>query len=171
MTVNANATINSTFNGVLENTIPVSVTATANGPTNPNIDFYMLLDSSPSMAIAATAAGIATMVDNTQGQCDFAPYGGSNCGCGFACHESNPGAESHYIPVGTGSTVCKGPTQITGGTGSPPSIALGGTSQTVTGTNHASSFNSKLQSFGNRQPEYRCRYRYTDVYGSDRHGF
>jgi Flp pilus assembly protein TadG len=152
VTVNANATINSTFNGVLENTIPISVTATANGPTNPNIDFYMLLDSSPSMAIAATTAGIATMVDNTQGQCDSAPYGGSNCGCGFACHESNPGAESHYIPVGTGSTVCKGPTQITGGTGSPPSIALGGTSQTVTGTNHASSFSSSCSLSGTGNP-------------------
>ena len=106
VTVNANATINSTFNGLFENTIPVSVTATANGPSNPNINFYMLLDDSPSMAIAATQADINTMVANTQGQCDAAPYGGSSCGCAFACHETNPGNENHYIAVNTGSPKC-----------------------------------------------------------------
>jgi hypothetical protein len=111
VTVAANASINSTFNGLFENTIPVSVTATANGPSNPNIDFYLLLDSSPSMAIAATQAGINTMVTNTQGQCDAAPAGTatsqvSDCGCAFACHESQPSNESHYIPVNTGSPKC-----------------------------------------------------------------
>lgn len=153
VTVNANATINSTFNGLLQNTIPVAVTATAHGPANPNIDFYLLLDSSPSMAIAATQAGITTMVDNTQGQCDSAPYGGSSCGCAFACHESHPSAETHYIPVGSGSpNKCTGPTQIVGGTGSPPSIALGGTLQTVTGSNHASTFSSNCKVSGTGNP-------------------
>jgi Flp pilus assembly protein TadG len=61
----------------------------------PNIDFYLMLDSSPSMAIAATQADINTMVSNTQSQCDSPPPGGSSCGCGFACHESNPSGESH----------------------------------------------------------------------------
>jgi Flp pilus assembly protein TadG len=107
VTVNAKATINSSFNGLLENTIPVSVTATATGPTNPNIDFYLLLDSSPSMGIAATQAGINTMVSNTQGQCDSAPAGGSSCGCAFACHESHPSSESYFIPTGTGNPQCK----------------------------------------------------------------
>ncbi|MBV9554443.1 MAG: Tad domain-containing protein [Alphaproteobacteria bacterium] len=101
VTVTAKASINSSFNGVLENQIPVQVTATAHGPTNPNIDFYLLLDSSPSMGIAATAAGIQTMINNTQGQCDSPPNGGSSCGCGFACHESNPSSESHYVATGT----------------------------------------------------------------------
>jgi len=95
VTVTANSSINSSFTGLFENTIPVSVTATANGPSNPNIDFYMLLDSSPSMAIAATQAGINTMVANTQYQCDSPPSGGSSCGCAFACHESYPAGESH----------------------------------------------------------------------------
>jgi len=90
VTVNAHATINSTFNGLFENTIPVSVTATANGPSNPNIDFYMLLDSSPSMAIAATQAGINTMVANTSSQ----------GGCAFACHESHPSTDSLGNPGG-----------------------------------------------------------------------
>jgi Flp pilus assembly protein TadG len=88
VTVNANATINSSFNGLFENLIPVAVTATAHGPTNPNIDFYLLLDSSPSMAIAATQSGINTMVANTSAQ----------SGCAFGCHQSNPGADNLQNP-------------------------------------------------------------------------
>jgi hypothetical protein len=90
VTVNASASINSTFNGLFENTIPVSVTATAHGPSNPNINFYMLLDSSPSMAIGATQNDIQTMVNNTPSQ----------NGCGFACHQSNPGADNLGNPGG-----------------------------------------------------------------------
>ncbi len=44
----------------------------------PNIDFYLMLDSSPSMGIAATQAGINTMVSNTSAQ----------GGCAFGCHHS-----------------------------------------------------------------------------------
>jgi len=90
VTVNASASINSSFNGLFENQIPVSVTAMAHGPTNPNIDFYLLLDSSPSMAIAATQAGINTMVANTSSQ----------GGCAFGCHQSDPSADSLGNPGG-----------------------------------------------------------------------
>jgi hypothetical protein len=90
MTVTATGSINSTFSALLMRTIPVTVTATANGPTNPNIDFYMLLDSSPSMAIAATQAGINTMVANTASQ----------AGCAFGCHETNPSADNLGNPGG-----------------------------------------------------------------------
>jgi hypothetical protein len=90
VTVTANGTINSTFNALLQNTIPVTATATANGPANPNINFYMLLDDSPSMAIAATQAGINTMVANTSSQ----------GGCAFGCHESNPSADNLGNPGG-----------------------------------------------------------------------
>ena len=89
VTVTASATINSTFNGLFENLIPVQVTATAHGPTNPNIDFYLLLDSSPSMAIAASQAGINTMVANTPAQ----------SGCAFGCHQSNPAADNLQNPA------------------------------------------------------------------------
>jgi Flp pilus assembly protein TadG len=88
------------------NTIALKGSSTATGGLPPNIDFYLLLDNSPSMAIAATSAGIATMINNTQGQCDSAPYGGSSCGCAFGCHEINPGGENHYIPTNTGSPLC-----------------------------------------------------------------
>jgi hypothetical protein len=52
--------------------------------TNPNIDFYFMLDSSPSMAIAATQAGINTMVAATPAQ----------AGCAFGCHEVDPSADN-----------------------------------------------------------------------------
>jgi hypothetical protein len=90
VTVSANGSINSTFNGLFQNTIPVTATATANGPSNPNINFYMMLDDSPSMAIAATQAGINTMVANTSSQ----------GGCAFGCHETNPSADNLGNPGG-----------------------------------------------------------------------
>jgi Flp pilus assembly protein TadG len=62
---------------------PLSGSATASATVAPNIDFYMLLDNSPSMAIAATTAGINTMIANT-------PQQGGGAGCAFACHQSSP---------------------------------------------------------------------------------
>ncbi len=50
--------------------------------TAPNIDFYILLDTSPSMGIPSSQAGIDAMVQATQQQ----------GGCAFACHETNPTA-------------------------------------------------------------------------------
>jgi Flp pilus assembly protein TadG len=100
----ANLTVNATDNG-LKRTVTVTYTASSpnsfagvlgqktwalNGSSQasasvaPNIDFYLLLDNSPSMAIAATTAGINTMVANTSAQ----------GGCAFACHESNPSADN-----------------------------------------------------------------------------
>jgi Flp pilus assembly protein TadG len=62
---------------------PLAGTATASATAAPNIDFYMMLDNSPSMAIAATTAGINTMIANT-------PQQGNGAGCAFACHQSSP---------------------------------------------------------------------------------
>jgi Flp pilus assembly protein TadG len=66
----------------------------------PYINFYLLLDSSPSMAIAATGAGVTTMVNNTSAQ----------GGCGFACHELNPSADSLGNPTEASSSTCNPPT-------------------------------------------------------------
>jgi Flp pilus assembly protein TadG len=95
VTVSANATYNSTFNGLFENTVPVAVTATANGPSNPNIDFYLLLDNSPSMAIAATQSGINSMVSLTKNAAS------GYTSCAFGCHESNTssGIYSHGTQI------------------------------------------------------------------------
>lgn len=64
--------------------------SSATQSTNPNINFYMLLDTSPSMEIAATTGDIAKMVNATQGQ----------GGCAFGCHESNPAADNLGNPGG-----------------------------------------------------------------------
>jgi len=95
-TVSYTATYNTFFPTLLgRGTMPLSGSSTATGGLSPNINFYLLLDDSPSMAIAATTSGITTMIANTQTQCDSAPSGGSSCGCAFGCHESHPSGESH----------------------------------------------------------------------------
>jgi Flp pilus assembly protein TadG len=66
-------------------------TATATGGLPPNINFYLMLDSSPSMGLAATTSGINTLLSNTQNQVDSQT--GSK-GCAFACHEVQPSKES-----------------------------------------------------------------------------
>lgn len=62
----------------------ISGSSQATASAAPNINFYLLLDNSPSMDIAATTDGINTMVANTSAQ----------GGCAFACHESNPAGEN-----------------------------------------------------------------------------
>jgi Flp pilus assembly protein TadG len=71
-------------------TWPIAGTSTATSYSAPNINFYLLLDNSPSMAIAATTAGINTMVSATSSQ----------GGCAFACHETNPSADGLGNPGG-----------------------------------------------------------------------
>src|SRR5689334_10899952 len=63
----------------------------------PNINFYLLLDDSPSMAIGATSTDINTLIANTQKQVDSTGYKG----CGFACHETNPAADNLGNPGGS----------------------------------------------------------------------
>ena len=59
---------------------PIGGSAQASSTIPPNMNFYLLLDNSPSMALAATTAGITTMNNNTTAQ----------GGCAFGCHETNP---------------------------------------------------------------------------------
>ena len=76
-------------------TITIGGMAKVSSASAPNIDFYLLLDTSPSMGIPSSQAGIDTMVKNTSAQ----------GGCAFACHEirptsgdvaGNPGGEDNY---------------------------------------------------------------------------
>ena len=71
-------------------TISLSGSSQATAKGSPNIDFYLLLDDSPSMAIAATPTGIQTMVNHTSAQ----------SGCAFACHQKNPAADNLGNPGG-----------------------------------------------------------------------
>ena len=89
-----------TFAALLKmNTIAISGGAQGTGGQAPNINFYLVLDDSPSMAIAATQTGINTLMANTTAQ-------DKPSGCGFGCHEThasgenpalgNPGGEDNY---------------------------------------------------------------------------
>ena len=91
VTVSYKATSTNIFPSVLgKPTIPLTGQAQAVGQSPPNIDFYLLLDTSPSMAIAANQNGIDTMVNNTQSQ----------GGCAFACHQSNAAKDNLGNPNG-----------------------------------------------------------------------
>lgn len=68
--------------GVAAPTLAGSATASVQLPTY--IDFYLLLDNSPSMGVAATTSGIATMVANTPDQ------------CAFACHDMSTTPNDYY---------------------------------------------------------------------------
>ncbi|CCD93482.1 conserved hypothetical protein [Bradyrhizobium sp. ORS 375] len=66
----------------------VQGSATAEASSAPNMNFYLLLDDSPSMAIAATQNDINALITATAKQ-----PGGSKS-CAFACHETNPQLDS-----------------------------------------------------------------------------
>jgi Flp pilus assembly protein TadG len=90
-TVNFAAASSTVFSALLGlTTLPVNGSSSAKSSVSPKIDFFMLLDTSPSMAIAATTSGIATMVSHTSSQ----------GGCAFACHETNPASDNLGNPGG-----------------------------------------------------------------------
>ena len=91
VTVSYTATSANSFPNVLgQQTWPISGSSQSTSYSAPNINFYLMLDNSPSMDIAATTAGINTMVANTSSQ----------GGCAFACHESDPAADNLGNPHG-----------------------------------------------------------------------
>jgi Flp pilus assembly protein TadG len=77
-TVDFSADISTMFLGVMGKSV-MTVTGTSNSIANMPlfIDFYLLLDNSPSMGVGATPADVTTMVNNTADQ------------CAFACHDLN----------------------------------------------------------------------------------
>lgn len=85
-------------------TLPISGSSTATATTAPNINFFLLLDTSPSMEIAATSAGITAMQNATQQESDEGtpPNGG---GCAFGCHQSNT-ADLTTQPTGSNPQPC-----------------------------------------------------------------
>jgi Flp pilus assembly protein TadG len=85
MTVTYQTTSSALFGGYTGRTsLPLSGSSQASATVPPDIDFYLLLDNSPSMAIAATTSGINTMVNNTPDQ------------CAFGCHESDTSPNDYY---------------------------------------------------------------------------
>ena len=83
----------------------IAGTSTANASVAANIDFYMLLDNSPSMALPAAQAGINSMVALTSAQ----------GGCAFACHQASTGnsdtsGNAYWNPNNTSQTCTGAPT-------------------------------------------------------------
>jgi len=106
VTVSYTANALTFFSGVLgAASIPMQGSSTATSATSPNINFYVLLDNSSSMALPATEAGITQMQDLT-------PQQNSNQGCAFACHEVNPNSvPSGETPQIVGNPCADGTTQ------------------------------------------------------------
>jgi Flp pilus assembly protein TadG len=92
--VTATATIPSLFLGVMgKTTLTATVTSSAANSLPTYIDFYVLLDNTPSMGVGATPADVATMVAHTSDQ------------CAFACHDlSNPGGNYYTLAKSLGVT-------------------------------------------------------------------
>lgn len=77
-TVTFSASIPTMFLGVIgKSTLTMNGTSTSTANMPLYIDFYLLLDNSPSMGVAATPADVTMMVNNTSDK------------CAFACHDYN----------------------------------------------------------------------------------
>jgi Flp pilus assembly protein TadG len=90
VSVSYNAASLNNFPKVLMNTAswPISGAATAQAAAAPNMNFYLLMDDSPSMAIGATTTDISNLIAATAPSKQPAS---SSQNCGFACHETNIG--------------------------------------------------------------------------------
>lgn len=88
------ATYTNTFSKLLgKGTTTLGGTSSSTAQTAPKMDFYLLLDTSPSMAVPATQDGINKMIAATKSQ------DGGN-GCAFACHQSCPSCDNLGNPGG-----------------------------------------------------------------------
>ncbi len=80
--VSYSTSVNTIFAQVLGmSNLPVQGSSQASAQVPPNIDFYVLLDNSPSMSLPATLAGITQMESLTAKQITG--------GCAFACHQAS----------------------------------------------------------------------------------
>jgi Flp pilus assembly protein TadG len=111
VTVSYSTSVNTIFAQVLHvSTLALSGVSEASAQVPPNIDFYVLLDNSPSMALPATQAGITQMQDLTAMQTKIQDSGTG--GCAFACHESSTdNSDTAGNPCANGTT----PTESSGG--------------------------------------------------------
>jgi Flp pilus assembly protein TadG len=92
--VQFSASIATMFLGVMGKstmTVTGSSTATVNMPLY--VDFYLLLDNTPSMGVGATPADVATMVANTPDQ------------CAFACHDVSDSNNYYNLAKSLGVTM------------------------------------------------------------------
>ena len=83
------STIMSSIMGITS--LPIGGSATANASQPPNINFYLAVDTSPSMLIPSTTTGITQLQGATQG-------------CAFACHMQTPPSMSD-VPQKSGKYI------------------------------------------------------------------
>lgn len=86
--VSFTATVPTTFLHVIgQDTISIAGKATAQNQTQTYMDFYILIDNTPSMGVGATPNDVALMEDNTSDK------------CAFACHETgaNKGKDNYTL--------------------------------------------------------------------------
>jgi Flp pilus assembly protein TadG len=77
--VSYSADVPTSFMGVIGKTsLTVTGTSTSTANIPQYIDFYVLLDNSPSMGVGATPTDVATMVNHTSDKCAFACHDVSN---------------------------------------------------------------------------------------------
>ena len=112
VSVSYSSSVDTIFAQVLHTpTLPVSGVSEASAQAPPNIDFYVLLDNSPSMALPSTAAGITQMQNLTTKEITG--------GCAFACHQASTNAnsdtEGNPCTDGTTPTLSSPPPSTTSG--------------------------------------------------------
>ncbi len=84
-TVQFSALVPTVILGVFsKGSIPINGTSKASNSMPTFIDFYLLLDNTPSMGVGATPADISTMVNNTPDH------------CAFACHDLSTSPNDYY---------------------------------------------------------------------------
>jgi Flp pilus assembly protein TadG len=91
--VQFSANVPTTFLGVMgKSVMTVTGTSTSTASMPLYIDFYLLLDNSPSMGVGATPADVTTMVNNTPDK------------CAFACHDLNNNNNYYKLAKSLGVT-------------------------------------------------------------------
>jgi len=115
VTLSYSTSVNTIFAQVLGvSTLALHGASQASAQVPPNIDFYVLLDNSPSMALPATQAGITQMQNLTTMQTQVSGEGSG--GCAFACHQaSTNNADTAGNPCVNGSGRTTTPTLSSGG--------------------------------------------------------
>ncbi|MGN6277357.1 MAG: TadE/TadG family type IV pilus assembly protein [Sphingomonas sp.] len=157
VTVSYTAKSVNAFGGVLNmRTINIAGTSSATATAAPNMDFYIALDTSPSMALPTTTAGISTMH--------------TSLNCSFACHSNKI---QQYVQA---NTIGKLPSLILDNTkfhiNKPQSVAgtYGGYNTYVIDSNKTFIYNNKTKnvssqcSDGSKTPKDICVYNADGTY-------
>ena len=94
----ASSVVPTTFMKIMGfNSLTVSGSSTAQVGLPTYVDFYLLLDNTPSMGVAATPADVTTMVNATQSQ----------GGCAFACHNTYTDSTEKHVDTNTNYALAK----------------------------------------------------------------